>query len=292
MGKIKNRFEKILKKNHVGKIYLYIDTSGSVEIEKEYEYPLKEVIETVVEKGLPLSVNLFTHELYLSTEFFGMKKDELYDAILNLDIQYGGTDFTDVYTDIMRHFRGNQHGLYLILSDFEVLYPNDDRCNFIEWPELLKRIYHMESASSDLNKGVTSRGYTRFYDEFLKTNDEGPRIIPFAANDEDAYKAAPAYIYENDAIPTSGKPKVKVKYPERAQYALWTNELKAQLLLVAYSVSKNGNVCGYYKFRDDNRVSVYHWMNNDEKESFWNSLTPNIAIKVQDIHEVARMDFT
>lgn len=100
MGKIKNRFEKILKKNNVGKIYLYIDTSGSIEVEKEYECPLREVIETVVEKGLPLRVNLFTHELYLSTEFFGMKKDELYDAIINLDMQCGGTDFTDGYNDV------------------------------------------------------------------------------------------------------------------------------------------------------------------------------------------------
>lgn len=61
----------------------------------------------------------------------------------------------------------------------------------------------------------------------------------------------------------------KVKHKlERLQYADWTDDVKSKLILVAYSMSGRGNICGYYRYTDSDVPSVYHWMNDTERDEF------------------------
>lgn len=52
---------------------------------------------------------------------------------------------------------------------------------------------------------------------------------------------------------------------KRLQSSEW-HKLKDKLTLLAYSKSKNGNYCGFY--RDSENNGYYHWMNDDEKRDF------------------------
>lgn len=68
---------------------------------------------------------------------------------------------------------------------------------------------------------------------------------------------------------------------------------KAQLTLVAYSVSHRNNVCGYYVYTDElkdenikTHCHFYHWMNDDEKEQFFNDDMHDQILKVNDIKDV------
>ena len=54
----------------------------------------------------------------------------------------------------------------------------------------------------------------------------------------------------------------------RLQYADWTDDVRSKLILVAYSMSHKGNICGYYRFENDNAPTIYHWMNEWEKAEF------------------------
>ena len=56
------------------------------------------------------------------------------------------------------------------------------------------------------------------------------------------------------------------------------------LRIVAYHISRRGNVCGYYRYLDNKYASVYHWMNDTEKEQFLSN-PPNVP-EVPD-HETA-----
>lgn len=83
-----------------------------------------------------------------------------------------------------------------------------------------------------------------------------------------------------------GKQRKRKKWHmERLQYAQWTDEIKSNLILVAYSMSNNGNVCGYYQFRDSGIPSIYHWMNDSEQKVFFKN--PNVP-KVDNIQEFAQ----
>lgn len=55
---------------------------------------------------------------------------------------------------------------------------------------------------------------------------------------------------------------------KRLQYSDWTDAIKSKLVLVAYSRSARGNICGYYRYIDSDVPSVYHWMNDTERDEF------------------------
>lgn len=59
-------------------------------------------------------------------------------------------------------------------------------------------------------------------------------------------------------------------YATRLQGRLFQRALP-ELVMVGYSESAHGNICGYYRRLDEDRVTVYHWMNDEEKYTFLNS---------------------
>ena len=50
----------------------------------------------------------------------------------------------------------------------------------------------------------------------------------------------------------------------------------SDLTMVAYSKSPNGNICGYYSYFGSNRVDVYHWLSDYEKEEFLKKIPDNL----------------
>lgn len=52
-----------------------------------------------------------------------------------------------------------------------------------------------------------------------------------------------------------------------------------ELTMVAYSESRNGNICGYYSYFGSNRVDVYHWLSDYEKAEFLKNI-PDYLPKV------------
>ena len=59
----------------------------------------------------------------------------------------------------------------------------------------------------------------------------------------------------------------KTKYIERLFNPDFRNELP-NLTLIAYCVSNNGHICGYYQYKTRKVINVSHWMNDDEIEEF------------------------
>ena len=55
----------------------------------------------------------------------------------------------------------------------------------------------------------------------------------------------------------------KTKYIERLFNPEFRNELP-NLTLIAYCVSNNGHVCGYYQYKTRKVINVSHWMNDDD----------------------------
>lgn len=49
-----------------------------------------------------------------------------------------------------------------------------------------------------------------------------------------------------------------------------------ELTMVAYSKSPNGNICGYYSYFGSNRVDVYHWLSDYEKNEFLKKIPDNL----------------
>ena len=45
------------------------------------------------------------------------------------------------------------------------------------------------------------------------------------------------------------------------------NELP-NLTLIAYCVSNNGHICGYYQYKTRKLINVSHWMNDEETSEF------------------------
>lgn len=62
-----------------------------------------------------------------------------------------------------------------------------------------------------------------------------------------------------------------------------------KLIEVAYSISNNGNICKFYRYPYATKVTVSHWLNDDEKNYFY-KMSVDIP-RIDDIAKVKAMRF-
>lgn len=64
----------------------------------------------------------------------------------------------------------------------------------------------------------------------------------------------------------------------RLQGKQFKNE-KPNLILECYNESDKGNICGFYRHENDDKITVMHWLNNEEKDLFNRDIPKYESIK-------------